>query len=265
VVDSLDGGQLEHEVREHRADAAADGLGDDVQAGVSGGHGAEESVDERDDRVEVGAGDRAEDEDQADERAGRGGGVLQELETHVVGGQAAGHDSRADDGDDQQRGAERLGGEAAGQVEAELAGAGLGLDREFGVGGVQRIDHDASVSLVEDRLDPVAQLGHGGVEGGLGAERDRVGDRPVQPGLVAGEFLVCPVTDRSPRGREVVRPSVSSRGAAPATSSPARLAAATAPGLTRSTGWVPAESPDSPRVRATVPQRVGCAPSSPYR
>ena len=45
---------------------------------------AEQPVDQRDDRVEVGAGHRAEHEDQRDERASGRGGVLQQLEPDVV-------------------------------------------------------------------------------------------------------------------------------------------------------------------------------------
>ena len=36
VVDELDGGQVEHEVGDHGAEAAADDLGGDVEAGVAG-------------------------------------------------------------------------------------------------------------------------------------------------------------------------------------------------------------------------------------
>ena len=48
------------------------------------------AVDERDDGVEVGAGHGAEHQDQADQRAGGGGGVLEQLQADVVGRQAAG-------------------------------------------------------------------------------------------------------------------------------------------------------------------------------
>ena len=85
MVDQLDGGELEHEVGDDGAEAAADDLGDDVEAGVAGGDRAEGPVDERDDGVEVGAGDGAEHEDQPDERAGGGGGVLEQLQADVVG------------------------------------------------------------------------------------------------------------------------------------------------------------------------------------
>ena len=58
-------------------------LGDDVEPGVAGGDRAEEPVDERDDRVEVGARHGAEHEDQPDQRAGGGGGVLEQLQADV--------------------------------------------------------------------------------------------------------------------------------------------------------------------------------------
>ena len=84
------------------------------------------AVDEGDDGVEVAAGDRPEDQDQADQRPGGGGGVLEELQPDIAGREPAGHDPGADHGDDQQAGAERLGDEAPRQIDGDLAGAGLG-------------------------------------------------------------------------------------------------------------------------------------------
>ena len=84
-VGDVDRRQLEHQVGDDRAEAAADDLGGDVGGGVAGGDVAVGAVDEGDDRVEVGAGDGAEDEDQPDQRGGRGGGVLQQLQSDVVG------------------------------------------------------------------------------------------------------------------------------------------------------------------------------------
>ena len=84
VVDQLDGGQLEHQVGDDRAEAAADDLGDDVEAGVAGADRPEGPVDEGDDGVEVGAGHGAEHQDQPDEGAGSGGRVLQQLQPDVA-------------------------------------------------------------------------------------------------------------------------------------------------------------------------------------
>ena len=56
------------------------------------------------------------------------------------------------------RGAEGLGGEAAGQVEAELTRAGLELDREVEIARVQLVGHDAARRGVDEGADPVAQL-----------------------------------------------------------------------------------------------------------
>ena len=62
------------------------------------------------------AGDRAEDGDQHDEdRAGRQR-VAEQCQRRIVG-QPVRHDAGADDGRDQQRGAERLGGEAPVQID----------------------------------------------------------------------------------------------------------------------------------------------------
>ena len=65
--------------------------------------------------------------DQRDERSGGGGSVLQQLQADVVGGEAAGHDPRADDRHHEETCAQRLGEEPAGQVPPEVAGAGLWL------------------------------------------------------------------------------------------------------------------------------------------
>ena len=75
-------------------------------------------VDEGDDGVEVAAGDRPEDQDQPDQRAGGGGGVLEQLQADVARREPAGHDPGPDDGDDQQAGAERLGDQAPRQLDA---------------------------------------------------------------------------------------------------------------------------------------------------
>ena len=63
----VDRGEIEHQVRDHRADARAGDLRDDVHARVARRHAAEDPVGHRHDRVEVRARDRAEREDQRDE------------------------------------------------------------------------------------------------------------------------------------------------------------------------------------------------------
>ena len=80
----LDGREVEHQVGEDRAEAAADDLGDDVEAGVAAADRAVGPIDEGDDRVEVAAGDRPEDQDQPDQRAGGGGGVLEQLQADIA-------------------------------------------------------------------------------------------------------------------------------------------------------------------------------------
>ena len=77
--------QIEHEVGDDRAEAATDHLGGDVGHGVAGGDVAVAAVDEGDDGVEVGTGHGAEHPDQRDERASRGGGVLEQLQADIVG------------------------------------------------------------------------------------------------------------------------------------------------------------------------------------
>ena len=49
-------------------------------------------------------------------------------------------------------GADSLGDQPADEVEAELADTGLGLRRQFDVGGVQRVDHDPSSTVATDEM-----------------------------------------------------------------------------------------------------------------
>ena len=188
----LDGRQLEHQVGDHRAEAAADHLGDDVEAGVAGGRRAEQPVGERHDRVEVGARHRPEHQDQPDQRPAVAAAFSSSWRPTSPVDSCGGHDPRADHGDDQQRRAERLGGEPAGEVEPEVAGAGLDLEASSAsVGWSGSSVTTPLVMRVEQHVDPFAQLGDSGVERGLGADGHRVRDRPVQPGRRPG---------RAPRG-----------------------------------------------------------------
>jgi hypothetical protein len=57
----------------------------------------------------MGAGDRPEGEDEPAQREGGGDGILEQLQSDIVGRQGGGHDAGADDGGDEQRGAEELG------------------------------------------------------------------------------------------------------------------------------------------------------------
>ena len=141
VVDSSNGGKREHHVGDDRTDAPADRLGDDVQTGVAGADRSEPSGDQRDRRVEVCTRHRPEHEDQSDERACRGGRVLEQLQADVGRRQVAGHDARADHGHDQQPRPDRFGHQTPGEIEAELPGAGLDGDPEFLVVRTQRVAH----------------------------------------------------------------------------------------------------------------------------
>ena len=132
VVDHSTAGRSNIRLATIGAEAAADDLGDDVEAGVAAADRAVGPIDEGDDRVEVAAGDRPEDQDQPDQRAGRGGGVLEQLQPDIARRQPAGHDPGPDHGDDQQAGAERLGDQAPRQLDRDLAGAGLGKVSELG-------------------------------------------------------------------------------------------------------------------------------------
>ena len=199
------------------AEAAAGDLGDDVEAGVAGADGAEGAVDQGDDGVEVGAGDGAEHPDQPDERAGGGGRVLQQLQADVVGRQAAGHDPRADDGDDQEAGAEGLGDEATGQVELQPAGTRLDLSAELA--------HDATGTrlVIRRRSSRTLASNAAAVPVGTGSGIDQCS----QLNGMSSSSWARSQTVMTKAGGAVT--SSSERGAVPDRSRPARRAAATAP------------------------------------
>ena len=115
-------------------------LGGDVAADVPGSDVAEGSIEQGDDGVEVGARDGAEHPDQRDERSRGGGRVLQQLQSDVVGGQAAGHDPGPDHRHDEETCAQRLGEEAPGEVPLQRAGPGFWLVGQIahGVAGQQQ-------------------------------------------------------------------------------------------------------------------------------
>ncbi len=150
---------------------------------------AEPPIDERHDGIEVGARYRSEHQDQPDQRAGCCRGILEELQPDVVRRQVGRHDPRADDRDDQEPGTERLGGQAAGQVKMQLSGPRLDHGCEFAAIGC----HDRSRRHTRSRGqngDALAKFRNGGIERISLARPDRIGDRPVQPGVVRPEFLV---------------------------------------------------------------------------
>ncbi len=76
---------------------------------------AEAGVEERDDGVEVSAGDGPEHEDEGEEARRRGDRVLEQLQPDVAGRELRGGDSRPDDGCGEEGGAEELGEQAPGQ------------------------------------------------------------------------------------------------------------------------------------------------------
>ena len=79
-----DGREGEHRVGGNRADDAAGHLGRDVGEGVAPAQAAEAGVDQRDDRVEVSAGNRPEHEDEREQTGRSRGRVLQKLQAGVV-------------------------------------------------------------------------------------------------------------------------------------------------------------------------------------
>ena len=102
-------------------------LGGDVGDRVAPADAAEARVGERDDRVEVPAGDRAEHEDDREQAGCRGGGVLEQLQANVVRGERLRRDARADHERGKEGRAEQLGEQPAGE-RGRVAG-GHGVDR----------------------------------------------------------------------------------------------------------------------------------------
>ncbi len=110
-----DRGEVEHRVGDDGAGDAARHLDGDVGERVAPAQAAEAGVHQGDDRVEVGAGDRPEDEDEGGEPGRRGGGVLEQLQPDVPGRELRRRDPRADHGGGEEGGAEELGKQASGQ------------------------------------------------------------------------------------------------------------------------------------------------------
>jgi hypothetical protein len=71
---------------------------------VAPGEASLDSVGEGDSGIEMCSGDGAESEDEGHQGGGCGDGVAEKREGNVAAGEAIGHDSRADDGREQQQG-----------------------------------------------------------------------------------------------------------------------------------------------------------------
>jgi len=84
-------------------------------------------------------------EDAVDQpRRTRRPGVLEQLQSDIVGRQARGHDARPDHSDDQQRSAYGFGHEAAGEREVKCSSTGLGEVGELGHDGRDRFSSTQS-------------------------------------------------------------------------------------------------------------------------
>ena len=97
------------------AEHAAGDLGGDVGERVTPADAAEARVGERDDRVEVPAGHRAEHQDDREQPCRRRGGVLEQLQTNVARGERLRRDARADHERGEEGRAEQLGEQTAGK------------------------------------------------------------------------------------------------------------------------------------------------------
>ena len=122
-VEMLDSGPGEHDVgHDGPADAAGD-LGRKVAGGVAPAQPAEGGVDEGHHRVEVGAGHRAEHQDDGVQPGAGGRGVVEQLEAGVSRGELLGGDTRADHDGGEEGAPEELGGDPPPQGELIHRGA----------------------------------------------------------------------------------------------------------------------------------------------
>ena len=202
-----DGVEVEHDVGDDRAEAGAADLGGDVGQEVAGGEPAEDAVGEGDDGVEVGARHRPEGEDERDEPAGGGGGVLEQLQASVARGQTLRHDPRADDDGDEERGAGGFGGDApaerwrssaAGPAAFTGGGDGVGESREASSDGCDR-------QGAEPVVGPVPELG-GVDEPGVAQDaqvvaHERLGEREGVDEVADAQLFVGEELDDAPADR----------------------------------------------------------------
>ena len=157
-VEMLIAAEREHGVGDDRAGDAAGDLRGDVGERVAPGQSAEVRVDERDDRVEVPAGDGPEHEDDREQARGGGGGVLEQREAGVVGRELLRGDARADHERGEERGAEELGEQPARERGASCGGDELvgELGRQAGGGDLVGDRLGVVVDALDRHLDAVA-------------------------------------------------------------------------------------------------------------
>jgi hypothetical protein len=103
----------EHRVRERHSCNCTEALSNGIASQLATGHGAAQSRDERDGRIEMRTGKRAERLNQGDEARARRDAVRQERDRHVPASEALAHDPGPHDGRQEERGADRLRREAA--------------------------------------------------------------------------------------------------------------------------------------------------------
>jgi len=152
VAAQCDRRQVEHQVRDDDAEAAAGDLRGDEQSGGPAAEGAERPLGEGHDGVERG-GDRPKREDQRDERGAGDDGVLQQLQPTVVRGQGLRGDAAADDGGGQQGAADQLGERLTGQARRQ---AGLLSAARRAVWGHEQRQVLGSPALVSPQQDTLA-------------------------------------------------------------------------------------------------------------
>jgi len=107
-----DGVEVEHQVRQHRAERTPDDLRCDGQRCLRGGHEPQRAFDDGDDRVEAGR-DRLERQDQRHECGAGDQAVLEKLKADVVRREPLGGDARPDNRHNQEPGPDRLRGQPA--------------------------------------------------------------------------------------------------------------------------------------------------------
>src|SRR5208282_475696 len=107
--------QVEHEMRRPDADHAADDLRGEIGRYLLPRQFAPQSESDRHRWIEMGAGNRPEDQDQHDQDGAGGNSVAQKRQSDIAAGEIDAHHARADDGCKQESRAEKLSGKASGE------------------------------------------------------------------------------------------------------------------------------------------------------
>lgn len=143
--------QAEHDVSGGNSNQRAHYLSHEIPGHLSPREVSEASVSQRDDRIQVGAGDGAEGQNEGDQRCTGSQSVREQGDRHVALGKAISHDARTNNGGQQKSGAQGFGGQFAHLlVMTSAVGAAAGLVRFLGANeGADKFVLDQRGDLVD--------------------------------------------------------------------------------------------------------------------